>query len=98
MKDEGATFWRCQNLWKDLRQGLPFQIDVRAGIAHRRVQAGMTEPLADRGKVNSCLEKMNRRRMAKRMRMNSLVGQCRHRLRAGIDVFSQEISHAESRH
>src|SRR5580693_4300391 len=66
---EGAVFWRRQNLGKDLRQCLPLQIDIRAGIAHRRVQAGVAEPLTDCGEVDACLEKVDRGRVSNRMRM-----------------------------
>jgi hypothetical protein len=51
--DEQASAGR----WRDgirehLGQCLTLQVEICAGIAHRRVQSSMTEPLADRREVD----------------------------------------------
>jgi len=61
---EDATFRGCQNFGKDLRHGLPFQVDVGSRLVHRCVQVRMAEPLTDGGEVDSCLEKANCSRMS----------------------------------
>src|SRR6516162_32086 len=70
MWSEGAALWRGQHLGKDLRQSLPLQVNVGARVPHRCVQACVTEPLTDRGKINPCFQKMDRRCVAQRMRMD----------------------------
>src|SRR5271166_1071435 len=98
MEGEGAALWRCQHLRKNLRQGLPLQIEVGTRISSRRVEACVTEPLAEGGKVDACLEQMDRCGVSQRMRMDPFACQCRGRGGAGRNVFLQEISNAESCH
>jgi hypothetical protein len=96
-EDKGAAFWRGEHVWKELGQGLTFEIDVGACVSHCCVEAGVAQPLTDRGEVDPCLEKVNRRRVAQRMRMDSFACQCRRHLHGGGDVLLQEISNAEPR-
>jgi hypothetical protein len=44
-----STSGRWQRVRKYLGQRLTFEIDIRASVTHRRIEAGVTEPLADRG-------------------------------------------------
>ena len=57
MEGKGAALWRFQRLRENLRQRLSLQIDVGTRISHRRVEACVTEPLADGGKVDACLSR-----------------------------------------
>ena len=61
MEGKGTALRRCQHIRKNLRQRLPLQIDIGTRTSHRRVEACVTEPLADGGKVDACLEQMDRR-------------------------------------
>ncbi len=72
--------------------------DVGTRISHRRVEACVTEPLADGGEVDACLEQMDRCGVAQRMRMDPFACQCRSRAGAGCNVLLQEISNAKSCH
>ena len=98
VEGKGAALWRRQHLWKDLRQRLPLQIDVGTRISHCRVEACVTEPLADGGKIDACLEQMDRCGVPQRMRVDPFAFQCRGCGCAGCNVLPQEISNAESSH
>src|SRR3954449_2800047 len=86
VEGEGATVRRCQHLWKNLRQRLSLQIDIGTRISHRRVEACVTEPLADGREVDARLEHMDRCGVAQRMRMDPFARQCRGCGGAGCDV------------
>jgi hypothetical protein len=66
-KTKTPPFGGASTLGKDLRQGLPLQVDVSARVSHRRVQACVTEPLTGCGEVNPRFEKMDRRCVAQRI-------------------------------
>jgi len=56
----------------------------------------VTEPLADGGKVDACLEQMDRCGVAQRMRMDPFACQCEGHGGAGRNVLLQEISSAST--
>src|SRR6185437_13651469 len=76
--------WWGKRIRKYLRQHLTLEIQVRAGVSHRGVEAGVAEPLADGGEVDARLEQRDGRAVADRVRVQVLVPQgWRHSCRLG---------------
>jgi hypothetical protein len=97
-ENEGSALRWSQYLREDLGKGLPLQIDVGPRISHSGVQAGMPEPLADRGEVDSSLEQMDCRGVPDGMRVDPFAGQGRRNFGAGCDAFLEEVSDTKPGH
>ena len=80
-----------------MRERLTLEVEVGARILHGGVQAGVTEPLADGGEVHACLEQMDGRRVAQRVRVNALAGQCRRGIGGRLNALLKEIANTEPR-
>src|SRR3990172_8557907 len=57
---------------------LPLHLEVDCGVAVGRVDAGVPEPMADGGEIDSGLEEMDGRGMAHRVRVKTLTSEARH--------------------
>jgi hypothetical protein len=66
--EASAAWWR-KGIREHLGDRLALEVDVGPGVAHRRVQAGMAEPLADRGEVHARLQQRNGRAVTQRVWM-----------------------------
>ena len=76
MEEECATLGWGQHFREYLCQRLSLEVDIGTCVTHRRVQAGVAEPLTDRREVNARLEKMDGRCVPQRMGVDSLIGEC----------------------
>ena len=63
---------RRNGIREGLRKGPALQINICAGVAHGRVEAGVAEPLTDRREINAGLEKGHRGAVTNRVRMQAL--------------------------
>ena len=60
---------RREYLREDLHQRLTFQVEIRPGVGHGRIQRRMPEPLADRRKVDPGLQQKYGRRVSQGLRV-----------------------------
>jgi len=77
--------WR-QGVGEHLGNGLALQVDVGPRVTHRRVQAGMPQPLADGGEVHARLQQRNGRAVPQRVRVDALVAQAGYGLGCRLDI------------
>ncbi len=94
--EPAASRWR-ERIGEHLRERLALQIKVRPGISHRRVKAGVAEPLTNGGKVNAGFEQGNCGAASQGMRVKLLAAQRWCSPGCLFDVLAQEITNTVAR-
>jgi hypothetical protein len=75
--EQSTATGRCQCIREHLCERLPLEIEIRAGVAHRRVQSSVAEPLTDCREVDAGLEQGDSRAVPDRVRVELLASEGR---------------------
>ena len=75
---------------------LPFHLKINRRVSISRVDAGMSQPVANRDQIHPCLQEMNGGAVPHAVRMESFTGQCGVNNFCAFTVLGENVTDTET--